>query len=60
MPPERVDFLLAGTAKTGLAIVWIIVLVKTLKLACSRLTGYYPEAEEFFRLTENIGIAASL
>lgn len=57
MPPERVDFLVAGAAKTGLAIIWIIVLGKTLKLACSRLTGYYPGAEELFRLTENIGIA---
>jgi small-conductance mechanosensitive channel len=58
MPPARVDFLVSGAAKTGLAIIWIIVLGQTLKLASSRLSGYYPGASEFLRLSENIGLAA--
>ncbi len=56
-PPAHIDFLIAGTAKTLLAIIWMVVLGKTLKLSSSRLSGYYPGASEFFRLTENIGIA---
>jgi MscS family membrane protein len=57
MPPENVDFLISGAAKTGLAIVWMIVLGKTLGLISARLGGYYPGATELFRLSENVGIA---
>lgn len=57
MLPERVDFLVSGAAKTALAVIWIVVLGKTLKLACFRLTGYYPNASELLRLSENVGLA---
>ncbi len=57
MPPPPIDFLISGAATTVLAIIWIIALGKTLRLVCSRLSGYYPGAPELFLLTENIGIA---
>jgi small-conductance mechanosensitive channel len=57
MPPERLNFLVAGAAKTALAITWMIVLGRTLGLVSSRLGGYYPGATELFRLSENVGIA---
>jgi small-conductance mechanosensitive channel len=57
VPPPQIAFLVAGAAQTGLAIVWMIALAKTLKLVCSRLSGYYPGASELFLLTENVGIA---
>ncbi len=57
MPPPPVDFLIGGMAKTGLAIVWMIVAAKTLGLVSSRLGGYYPAAEELFRLSENLSLA---
>jgi MscS family membrane protein len=55
--PPPADFVILAATLTGLAIVWTIVVGKTLRLACSRLTGYYPAAEELFRLSENIGTA---
>ncbi len=56
--PERADFLISGAVKTVFAIVWMVVLGKTLGLISSRLGGYYPGATELFRLSENVGIAA--
>ncbi len=56
-PPDRLNFLITGAAKTALAITWMIVLGRTLGLVSSRLGGYYPGATELFRLSENIGIA---
>ena len=41
MPPDPVNFLVAGAAKTALAITWMIVLGRTLGLVSSRLSGYY-------------------
>jgi MscS family membrane protein len=55
-PAPPIVFLIAGAAKTGLAIIWMIVLGRTLGLVTSRLGGYYPGAGELFRLTENLGI----
>ncbi len=55
-PPPAVSLLAAGGAKTGLAIMWTIVLGRTLGLVSSRLSGYYPGASELFRLTQNVGI----
>lgn len=57
MPPPNIDFLISGAAKTGLATMWIIVMGRTLGLVCSRLSGYYPAADELFRLAQNVGIA---
>ena len=56
-PPDRLNFLITGAAKTALAITWMIVLGRTLGLVSSRLSGYYPGATELFRLSENVGIA---
>ena len=56
-PPDRLNFLITGAAKTALAITWMIVLGRTLGLVSSRLGGYYPGATELFRLSENVGIA---
>ena len=57
IPPLPIEFLISGAAKTALAIIWMITLGKTLRLVCSRLSGYYPGASELYLLTENIGIA---
>ncbi|MBI5570310.1 MAG: mechanosensitive ion channel family protein [Desulfomonile tiedjei] len=57
MPSAPVEFLVSGAAKTGLAIIWMIVLARTLRLVCSRLGGYYPNGAEMLRLIENIGMA---
>lgn len=57
-PPPPVDFLVRGTALTGLAIIWMIALGRTLALISSRLSGYYPDAGELFRLSENVGVVA--
>jgi len=57
MLPDRLSFLIAGAAKTALGIVWMIVLWRTLGLVSSRLTGYYPDGTELFRLAENLGLA---
>jgi MscS family membrane protein len=54
--PHPADFLITGAAQTGLAVLWAIVLGRTLALSCSRLSAYYAGAEELFRLTENIGV----
>jgi MscS family membrane protein len=59
MPPQRVNFLVTGAAQTGLAIIWIIVLGRTMSLTCVRLTGYYPGAAEFIKLSENIGLVGT-
>lgn len=56
-PPWPPGFWISGIAKTGLVIMWAIVLTRTLKLATSRLEGYYPDASSFLRLFENIGLA---
>ncbi len=56
-PCPPLELFIAGAAKTALAIVWMIVLGRTLKLVSSRLGGYYPGAAEFLTLTENVGIA---
>lgn len=58
LPPPSVDVLVSGAARSALVIIWIIVLGRIHRLACSRLRGYYPGASEFLRLTENVGIAA--
>jgi len=57
VPSPPADFLVAGSAKTALIILWIIALGKTLKLVGTRLSGYYPGAAELILLTENIGLA---
>lgn len=57
-PPAPVDFLVRGTALSGLAIIWMIALGRTLGLISSRLSGYYPDAGELFRLSENVGVFA--
>lgn len=56
-PAPSVDFLVSGAAKTGLAILWMIVLGRTLGLVSSRMSGYYPTAGELFGLIQNVGIA---
>jgi len=55
-PAPSIDFLIAGAAKTGFAIIWMIVLGRTLGLVSSRLSGYYPTAGELFGLSQNVGI----
>ncbi|MGB6063241.1 MAG: mechanosensitive ion channel domain-containing protein [Desulfomonilaceae bacterium] len=56
-PRPPLGLFIAGAAKTTLAIIWLIVLGRTLTLVSSRLGGYYPDAKEFLRLSENVGIA---
>jgi MscS family membrane protein len=56
MPPESLDFLISGFTKTGLAIIWMIVLGRTLGLISDRMSGYYPAAGELFRLMQNVGV----
>ena len=56
-PRPPLGLFIAGGAKTTLAIIWLIVLGRTLTLVSSRLGGYYPDAKEFLRLSENVGIA---
>jgi MscS family membrane protein len=55
-PPASIKFLISGFAKSALALIWMIVLGRTLGLVSSRLTGYYPGAGELFRVSENFGI----
>jgi MscS family membrane protein len=56
MPPPPIDYLVDGSAKTGLAILWIVAFARTLGLIFSRLGGYYPGAGELFRLFQNLGM----
>lgn len=55
-PAPVVDFFISGAAKTGLTVMWMVVLGRTLGLISSRMGGYYPAAGELFRLTENVGV----
>jgi MscS family membrane protein len=57
-PPDHVEFLVAGMAKTVLAILWIIVLGQITGLIFARLSTYYPGGSELFRLGENLGTVA--
>jgi len=54
-PPAHIEFLVAGLAKTVLAILWIIVLGQITGLIFARLSSYYPGGSELFRLGENLG-----
>lgn len=57
MPASMSAFALAGAAKTGLTILWAVVVGRILYLVCDRLTLSHPHAAEVFRLTENVGTA---
>ncbi len=57
MPSPITDFAVAGAAKTGLTIMWALVLGRILYLICERLRVSHPHGAEVFRLTENVGTA---
>jgi len=56
-PAARIDFLITGAAKTALAVMWGIVMVRILGLTSSTLSSRYPASSETFLLSQNIGIA---
>jgi MscS family membrane protein len=57
MPSSVADLAIAGTAKTGLAIMWAVVLGRILYLLCGSLKTSHPHSTQFLLLTENIGAA---
>jgi MscS family membrane protein len=57
MPSPIADFVVAGAARTGLAIMWALALGRILYLVCERLRVSHPHGAEVFRLTENVGTA---
>jgi len=57
MPSAFTDFVVAGSAKTVMALIWSLALARTLQLVCSRLVTAFPQASDIFRLAENVGVA---